>query len=101
MILSLGNVFYHWGSLIVPPGYTDPAVSAAGGNPYGASSFGPPSEAGPAGEALNAARYQGRRLAEITIRLLGSNGVTDAATDNGNARATGAGTSSQTASAAD
>jgi EmrB/QacA subfamily drug resistance transporter len=22
-ILSLGNVFYHWGSLIVPPGFTD------------------------------------------------------------------------------
>jgi NAD(P)H dehydrogenase (quinone) len=68
-ILSLGNVFYHWGSLIVPPGYTDPAVSAAGGNPYGASAFGPPSEAGPSVEALDAARYQGRRLAEIAIRL--------------------------------
>jgi len=78
-ILSLGNVFYHWGSLIVPPGFTDPAVSAAGGNPYGASSFGPPSEAGPAGEALDAARYQGRRLAEITIRLLGGSRVTDPA----------------------
>lgn len=25
-ILSLGNVFYRWGALIVPPGYTDPAV---------------------------------------------------------------------------
>src|SRR6266513_5412881 len=22
-ILSLGNVFYHWGALIIPPGYTD------------------------------------------------------------------------------
>ena len=68
-ILSLGNVFYQWGSLIVLPGYTDPAVSAAGGNPYGASAFGPPSEAGPSVEALDAARYQGRRLAEIAIRL--------------------------------
>ena len=36
-ILSLSNVFYHWGALIVPPGFTDPVVSAAGGNPYGAS----------------------------------------------------------------
>ena len=36
-ILSLGNVFYHWGALIVPPGFTDPAVYAAGGNPYGTS----------------------------------------------------------------
>jgi NAD(P)H dehydrogenase (quinone) len=36
-ILSLGNVFYHWGALIVPPGFTDPVVYAAGGNPYGTS----------------------------------------------------------------
>jgi NAD(P)H dehydrogenase (quinone) len=78
-ILSLGNVFYHWGSLIVPPGFTDPAVFAAGGNPYGASSFGPPSEDGLAGESLDAARYQGRRLAEMTIRLLGGSRVTDGA----------------------
>lgn len=65
-ILSLGNVFYHWGALIVPPGYTDPAVYAAGGNPYGTSTTGgTPDEA-----ALEAARYQGRRLAGIAGRLL-------------------------------
>ncbi|MDN3355912.1 NAD(P)H:quinone oxidoreductase [Actinomadura sp. DC4] len=66
-ILSLGNVFHHWGSLIVPPGFTDPAVYAAGGNPYGTSVSGPD---GPDAAALDAARYQGRRLAETTIRLL-------------------------------
>lgn len=66
-ILSLANVFYHWGALIVPPGYTDAAVYAAGGNPYGTSAFG-----GDAPDAAteDAARYQGRRLAEITLRLL-------------------------------
>ncbi|NUO97122.1 MAG: NAD(P)H:quinone oxidoreductase [Nonomuraea sp.] len=69
-ILSLGNVFYHWGALIVPPGFTDPAVYAAGGNPYGVSAV-----TGPTGDdlkdaALDAARHQGRRLAQITIRLL-------------------------------
>ena len=96
-ILSLGNVFYHWGSLIVPPGYTDPAVSAAGGNPYGASSFGPPSEAGPAREALDAARYQGGRLAQITVRLLAGSRITNAASGDGNARATGSARTSQTA----
>lgn len=36
-ILALNNVFYHWGSVIVPPGYTDPLLYAAGGNPYGTS----------------------------------------------------------------
>jgi len=36
------------------------------------------------------ARYQGRRLAQITIRLLTGSRVTDAAAGDGNARATGA-----------
>ncbi|GAA4970222.1 NAD(P)H dehydrogenase (quinone) [Nonomuraea thailandensis] len=68
-ILSLGNVFYHWGALIVPTGFTDPAVAAAGGNPYGTSLVTDPS-AGEGAATLEAARYQGRRLAQITIRLL-------------------------------
>ena len=33
-LLALGNVFYHWGGIIVPPGYTDP-VQFKSGNPYG------------------------------------------------------------------
>ncbi len=73
-ILSLSNVFYHWGALIVPPGYTDPAVSAAGGNPYGTSSVTNADAA-----ALEAARFQGRRLAEITHRLLAGSGSDHAA----------------------
>jgi NAD(P)H dehydrogenase (quinone) len=70
-ILSLGNVFYHWGSLIVPPGYTDPVVYAAGGNPYGTSSTGD----GPERAAVEAAHYQGRRLAGIAARLLAGTGA--------------------------
>lgn len=69
-IISLANVFYHWGALIVPPGYTDPAVYAAGGNPYGASSVTGPSGEGPDTASLDAARYQGRRLTRTTARLL-------------------------------
>jgi NAD(P)H dehydrogenase (quinone) len=68
-ILSLANVFYHWGALIVPVGFTDPAVYAAGGNPYGTSVSGPPAEDGPGAVALDAARYQGRRLTQIANRL--------------------------------
>ncbi|MBB5076424.1 NAD(P)H:quinone oxidoreductase [Nonomuraea endophytica] len=79
-ILSLGNVFYHWGSLIVPPGFTDPVVYAAGGNPYGTSYVSGPAGDGPDTAALEAARYQGRRLAQITIRLLGRTGEALAAT---------------------
>ena len=33
-LLALGNVFYHWGETIVPPGYTDPA-NFRSGNLYG------------------------------------------------------------------
>ncbi len=67
-ILSLGNVFYHWGALIVPPGYTDQAVYAAGGNPYGIVSTG---SGGADAAVLEAARYQGRRLTQFTVRLKG------------------------------
>ena len=74
-ILSLSNVFYHWGALVVPPGFTDPAVYAAGGNPYGTSFVSGPTGDGPDAAALEAARYQGRRLAEITNRLLGGDGA--------------------------
>lgn len=68
-ILALNNVFYHWGSLIIGPGYTDPVVYGAGGNPYGTShATGMPAvEPGP--EVLAVARYQGQRLATMTERL--------------------------------
>ncbi|MBD0331158.1 MAG: NAD(P)H:quinone oxidoreductase [Chitinophagaceae bacterium] len=36
-ILSLYHIMCHWGAIIVPPGYTNPVLYAAGGNPYGTS----------------------------------------------------------------
>jgi NAD(P)H dehydrogenase (quinone) len=96
-ILSLSNVFYHWGTLIVPPGYTDPVVSAAGGNPYGTSFVTGPAADGPDASALAAARYQGQRLAQITIRLLEGRRATDATAGDGNGRGTSAVSTSQTA----
>lgn len=36
-ILSLYTTMYHWGALVVAPGYTDPVLFKTGGNPYGAS----------------------------------------------------------------
>jgi NAD(P)H dehydrogenase (quinone) len=72
-LLALNNIFYHWGCLIVPPGYTDAVVAAAGGNPYGASY---PAGAGDAisTEALTAAHYQGYRLAQYAQRLVAGTG---------------------------
>jgi NAD(P)H dehydrogenase (quinone) len=64
-ILALNIVFYHWGAIIVPPGYTDPVVFAAGGNPYGTSNTA--TDDGKIEEAtLRAARWQGERLALVT-----------------------------------
>jgi NAD(P)H dehydrogenase (quinone) len=67
-ILALNNVFYHWGCVLVPPGYTDPVVGEAGGNPYGTafpSGGGRPSDA-----VLAATRHQGRRLTAFTNMLV-------------------------------
>ncbi|MGO1367791.1 NAD(P)H:quinone oxidoreductase [Senegalia sp. (in: firmicutes)] len=36
-IKSLYTTMMHWGAIIVPPGYSDDSVFAAGGNPYGTS----------------------------------------------------------------
>jgi len=36
-ILSLYTTMYHWGAIVVAPGYTDSSIFTAGGNPYGTS----------------------------------------------------------------
>ncbi|WP_034386946.1 NAD(P)H:quinone oxidoreductase [Deinococcus sp. YIM 77859] len=59
----------HWGSIIVTPGYTDPAIFASGGNPYGASVT---ATGQPLSEEDKASiRHQVRRLVEITQNLKG------------------------------
>ena len=71
-IISLNNVFYHWGAVIVPLGYTDDVVYAAGGNPYGTSwPAGYPSTM-PDKTVLECAHYQGRRLARFAEVLAGA-----------------------------
>ncbi|QYJ14289.1 NAD(P)H dehydrogenase (quinone) [Rubrobacter xylanophilus DSM 9941] len=71
-LLSLYNVFMHWGAILVPPGYTDQSVFEAGGNPYGASSTDPTTGEGPGEAELAAARYLGRRVAEKAEALVAS-----------------------------
>lgn len=71
-LLALYNTMHHWGAIVVAPGYTDEAFSAAGGNPYGTSH---PSGAGLPGEAvLEAARRQGQRLARVAGLLSDASG---------------------------
>jgi NAD(P)H dehydrogenase (quinone) len=69
-ILALNNVFYHWGCIIVAPGYSNPALVAAGGNPYGTSWSG--KDGAPTEQVLEAARYQGRLVTSIAARLDGA-----------------------------
>jgi len=51
----------------VTPGYTDPAVAAAGGNPYGVSVTA--GGGGPTEADLAHARYLGKRVAEVADKL--------------------------------
>lgn len=66
---SLYFTFMHWGSILVPPGYTDPSIFGAGGNPYGSSVT---AAGAPVGEEAKAAiRHQARRLVEVAAKLNG------------------------------
>lgn len=65
-LLALGNVFYHWGGIIVPPGYTDP-VQFETGNPYGTAHFA--GSGSPGDTDLDAARYQARRTVDTAAEL--------------------------------
>jgi NAD(P)H dehydrogenase (quinone) len=70
-ILALNNVFYHWGCVIVPPGYTSEVLLSAGGNPYGTSWVAGRNVGRISHETYAAARYQGYRLADFAERLVG------------------------------
>ncbi|MFJ9519433.1 NAD(P)H:quinone oxidoreductase [Kitasatospora sp. NPDC101801] len=69
-LLALNNTFYHWGAIIVAPGYSDGIQFApSNGNPYGTSHVsnnlvGPPND-----ENLDAIAYQTRRAVQIATAL--------------------------------
>ncbi|MFI9245378.1 NAD(P)H:quinone oxidoreductase [Streptomyces sp. NPDC053086] len=65
-ILALSNTFYHWGGIIVPPGYTDP-VQFPSGNPYGTSHVA--GDGRPGEVASAAAHHQARRVVTIATAL--------------------------------
>jgi NAD(P)H dehydrogenase (quinone) len=67
-ITALNNTFYHWGAIIVAPGYADP-IQFQAGTPYGASFISNNGQLDPDETALAAARFQGKRVAELTARF--------------------------------
>jgi NAD(P)H dehydrogenase (quinone) len=66
-LLALYNTMYHWGAIVVAPGYTHETFSEAGGNPYGTAH--PSAAGGPGPQGLAAARHQGERLARVASLL--------------------------------
>jgi len=64
-LMGLYTTFMHWGSIIVPPGYTDQSIFAAGGNPYGTVA-----QAGKITDEVTAAiKHQATRLVTYADKL--------------------------------
>jgi NAD(P)H dehydrogenase (quinone) len=67
-ITALNNTFYHWGAIIVPPGYADP-IQFQAGNPYGTSHVSNNGATPPGEVELAAIGFQARRAVEIAAAL--------------------------------
>jgi NAD(P)H dehydrogenase (quinone) len=72
-VLAINNIFYHWGSIVVPLGYGDPHLQKESGNPYGGSWVSRKSAA-PDEIAVRALHLQGARLARIAGYLAAGGG---------------------------
>lgn len=68
-IVNLNTTFYHWGAIIVGPGYADP-IQFKAGNPYGASFTSNNGALKPDETALAAARFQGKRVTELAAQFV-------------------------------
>lgn len=67
-ILSLYTMMYHWGAIVAAPGYTDPVLFGAGGNPYGTSvSIGQDGKM--VEDVEGAVKYQAKRTVDIAQRI--------------------------------
>ncbi|MET7806662.1 NAD(P)H:quinone oxidoreductase [Micromonospora chersina] len=67
-LLSLYTVFYHWGGIVVTPGYTDPSQFVAG-NPYGGSHTSNNGENPPDHVALGATALTAKRAVQMGAAL--------------------------------
>lgn len=66
-LIAMANSFYHFGGIIVPPGYTDPS-KFQDGNPYGASNISGGSTE-PSEQDLTAVAYSATRATTIAAQL--------------------------------
>lgn len=65
-LLSLYVSFYHFGGIVAAPGYAEPVVFAAGGNPYGPSVT---TKAPPTEHDIAHAKLLGRHVTRIADKL--------------------------------
>jgi NAD(P)H dehydrogenase (quinone) len=66
---NVNTTFYHWGAIIVGPGYAGP-IQFKAGNRYGASFTSNNGGLTPEETALASARFQGRRVAELAAQCI-------------------------------
>ncbi|WP_250288566.1 NAD(P)H:quinone oxidoreductase [Streptomyces atroolivaceus] len=64
-LLALYNTIYHFGGILVPPGYTDPS-KFVDGNPYGTSHVSGQGDIPVGEQTLTAARVQAERVVKFT-----------------------------------
>ncbi len=67
-VLAMNNTFYHWGSIIVGPGYADP-VQFQAGNPYGASHTSNNGQVPPGETELASVAFQATRAVDVARAL--------------------------------
>lgn len=71
-LLALYTSMFHWGALVATPGYTDPVLFGAGGNPYGTSVT-----VGQDGEMVEdvqgAVKHQAKRTVEVATMVKNGN----------------------------
>lgn len=67
-ITALYTSMMHWGAIIVPPGYTDASIFAAGGNPYG-TTVTQGQDGKMVEDVKNAVYHQAKRTVEVAGRL--------------------------------
>jgi NAD(P)H dehydrogenase (quinone) len=67
-LLALYNSIYHFGGIIVPPGYTDPS-KFVDGNPYGASHVSANGANPPQEQDLTAVAYSATRATQVAAQL--------------------------------
>ncbi|MEX0646502.1 MAG: NAD(P)H:quinone oxidoreductase [Balneolaceae bacterium] len=69
-LLALYATLYHWGMIVVTPGYTDDSLYGAGGNPYG-TSVAVDTEGNMKGDVKEAVFHQAKRTVDIASRVTG------------------------------